>query len=188
AGRANSVRENRVNRPCLAAVIVRAVPRVLYLVKRRQQRPCLGHAAVIGIASEAQHAAAATLRRFKAKDGFDRIGAGAPHVAGRSAIEVYLETRRTRAAGMRCKLAHNRIRAADRLDVPAQGEHIAPMAVSMKQPLEARAAWRCECCFELRQPTLRNRRDGVRSGQHWRYPGWRRGTVGLGLKLAYPPK
>jgi len=24
------------------------------------------------------------------------------------------------------------------------------MAVRMKQPLEARAAWRCERCFELR--------------------------------------
>src|SRR5438128_1241598 len=108
--------------------------------------------------------------------------------ARRTAIEVYLETRGTRAAGVRCKLAHNRIRAADRLDVPGEGEHIAPMAVGMKQPLEARAARRCECCLEPRQPTLRNHRDGVRSGQHWRYPGWRRGTVGIGLKLAYPPK
>src|SRR5262249_49038934 len=148
----------------------------------------LDRAVVIGIGSEPQHAAAAALRRFKAKDGFDRIGAGAPHVAGRSAMQVYLETGRTRAAGMRCKLAHNRIRVADRLDVPGQGEQITPMAVSMKQPLEARAARRCECCFELRQPTLRNRRHGVCSGQHWRYPGWLRGTVGSGLKLAYPPK
>jgi hypothetical protein len=81
----------------------------LYLVKRRQQRPCLEPAAVIGIESEPQHAAAATLRRFEAKDGFDRIGAGAPHVTGRSAMQVYLETRRTRPAGMRCKFAHNRI-------------------------------------------------------------------------------
>jgi hypothetical protein len=47
----------------------------------------------------------------------------------------------------------------------------------MKQLLEAWAAWRCERCFEPRQPTLRNRRDGVCSGQHWRYP------VGVGEQL-----
>src|SRR5262249_57996649 len=103
----------------------------LETVKRTHNRPCLDRPATTGTRSEPQPAAAATLRRFKAKDGFDRISAGAPDVAGRSAMQVYLETPRTRPAGTHCKLAHNRIRAADRLDVPGEGEHIAPMAISM---------------------------------------------------------
>src|SRR5262245_28558957 len=79
---------------------------------------------------------------------------------------VYLETSRTGAVGMRCEFSQNRIRTVHRLDVPRQGQHIAPKAVRMKQGLEASAPWRCERAFELRQPTFRNGRDGVCSGEH----------------------
>jgi hypothetical protein len=161
----------------------------LYFVKRRQQRPGLERIAVIGIAREPQHAAAATLARFKAENGFDRIGAGACHIAGRGPMRVDLETSRTGAVGMRCKVSQNRIRTVDRLDVPGEGQHIAPKAVRMKQCLEASAPWRCERLVELRQPTLRNRRDGVRSGQQRHSPAWpRQGNSRFGPKLAYSPQ
>src|SRR5262249_184772 len=158
----------------------------LHFVKRRQQRPGLERVAVIGIARESQHAAAATLARFKAENGFDRIGAGAPHIAGRGPTRIDLKTSRTGPVGVRCKLSQNRIRTVDRLDVPGEGQHVAPKAVRMKQRLEARAPWRCERSVELLQPTLRNRRDGVCSGQQWRSPAWlRQGNSRFGPKLAY---
>jgi hypothetical protein len=158
----------------------------LDLVERRQQGPGLECVAVIAIGREPQDSAAAALRRFEAEDRLDGIGADAPHVAWRSPMLVYPETGRTDASGLRCQLRQNGIRTIDGLDVPRQGQHIAPMAVGMKQRREARCARRCEHRFELRQPSLRNHRDVVCSGQHWRSPGW------LGrnhaLRLAYPPE
>ena len=55
-------------------------------VERRQQRPPLEGASVIG--GEPQHAAAAPLCGFKAEDRFDRVDAGAPDVARRGPTRV----------------------------------------------------------------------------------------------------
>src|SRR6266545_8268602 len=89
---------------------------------------------------------------------------------------------------MRAELAQNCLRTADRLDVPGQRQHIAPMTVGMKQGLEAGSAWCCERAFELRQPTLRSRRDAICSGQHGRYTGGLRRNCRFGLKVAYRPE
>src|SRR5262249_13519280 len=69
-----------------------------------------------------------------------------------------------------------------------QGQHIAPMAVGMKQHREAGRAWCCERRFELREPSLGNRRDVVCSRQHWRSPGWLGREPWFARKLAYPPE
>ena len=53
-------------------------------------------------------------------------------------------------------------------DVPSQGQHIAPMAVRMKQGLEQGVVAVRKSPFELRKPMLRNRRDGFCSSQHSR--------------------
>ena len=67
---------------------------------------------------------------------------------------------------MGSKFAQNRIRTADRLDPPRERQHITPMAVGVKQRVEARMASRGQRLLELRQPILRNGRDGICSGQH----------------------
>src|SRR5262249_45096624 len=158
----------------------------LDFVERRQQRPCLECGAVFGIGREPQDAAAASLRRFEAEDRLDGIDADTPHIAWCSPVLVYPETGRTDAAGLRCKLRHDGVRTVDGLDLPRQGQHIAPMAVGMKQHREAGRAWRCERRFELREPSLGNRRDVICSGQHWRSPGWLGPEPWFALKLAYP--
>jgi hypothetical protein len=142
----------------------------LQFFERRQQRPRFERVAVIGVRREPQDAGTAALRRFKAEDCFERIGAGASHVAGRRPARLEFEASWTVAGGMGWKLAQDRIGTVDGLDLPRQGEHTASMTVGMKQRLEARAARCRERRFEPRQPTLRNRCQAVRSGQHWRSP------------------
>jgi hypothetical protein len=87
---------------------------------------------------------------------------------GRGTGGVDRKTCRPGAAGMRVQFSQNRVRAADRLDVPAQRQHVAPMAVGMKQGFEQAAAGRCERAFELRQPVIRFYRDVIGSVQHSR--------------------
>ena len=96
----------------------------LYFIERREQRPCFKVVALFASGGESEDPAAATLRSFKAEDGFDRIGAGAGYLAGRGPILVYLETSRARTAGMHCKLSQDRIRTADRLEMPGQGQQV----------------------------------------------------------------
>ena len=116
--------------------------------ERCQQRPCFESIAVVGIGREPQDAGAAALCRFKVEDRLDRIGAGAAHVAGRRPVRVEFEASWTGARGVRWKLAQDRIRPVDGLDLPRQGEHIAPMAASVKERLEAGATRHGERPFE----------------------------------------
>jgi hypothetical protein len=60
------------------------------------------------------------------------------------------------------------VEAADGPDVPGQGEHVAPMAVGMKQDPERGVARFPERPFELRQPAVCSRQEGVRFGRHSR--------------------
>jgi hypothetical protein len=119
------------------------------------------------------------LPRLKAKDGFDRVGASARHIARRGAMRVDLEATWTGAAGMGCKLAQHSIAAADGPDLPSQREHIPPMALGMKHRVEASAVCGCERAVELRQPILRNGRDAVCSREHGRCPSASDEPVGL---------
>src|SRR5262245_53513919 len=66
------------------------------------------------------------------------------------------------------QLFQNNIQAADRPDVPGQGQYIAPMALRMKQGLEQNTVVVGKRVFELRKPIRRNRRDGFFSRQHSR--------------------
>src|SRR5207245_2545480 len=70
------------------------------------------------------------------EDRLDRVSAGARHMAGRSPMRIGPETGRMGAPGMRLQLLKYSFPAVDRPDVPGQGQHVAPMAVGMKERLE----------------------------------------------------
>src|SRR6202035_3433437 len=60
------------------------------------------------------------------------------------------------------------IGAIDGLQVPAQRQHIAPIAFGMEQGFEQAVVGPGEGAFELRQPVFGGDRNIVRSVQHWR--------------------
>ena len=104
--------------------------------------------------------AAAAVSGFKLEDRFNRACPRARHAAGRGPMGSRPETGRSGSADMRLQLSHDRVQAADRSDVPGQGQHIAPMAVGMKQGLEQNLVRFRERPFELRKPIVHGRRDG----------------------------
>ena len=61
---------------------------------------------------------------------------------------------------MRFQLSHNGVRTVDCSYVPSERQHIAPVAISMKQGLEQNVVRLRESSFELRKPILRSRGDG----------------------------
>src|SRR6185312_16826108 len=85
---------------------------------------------------EPQHAAAPALRRLELEDRLERIGAGAHDGTGRRAAGIDGETGRPRPLHPRHQSIHDRIGTTQRVDVPAQCQHIAPMAVGVEQALE----------------------------------------------------
>src|SRR5258708_18786643 len=73
---------------------------------------------------------------------------------------------------MRLQLAGEGIHAAHGLDSPAQCQHIAPMAVAMKQAPEHAIVARAERLLELRKPMVGGRREGLGSGRHLHLPSY----------------
>jgi hypothetical protein len=140
-------------------------------IECRQQRPGLQRVVIIGIADQPHDSAAAADGGFELEDCFDCGRARALHGAGRGTGRVDRETCRPGAARIRVQLAQDRVRAADRLDVPAQRQHVAPMAVGMKQGFEQAVVGFCERAFELRQPVVRGNPDIVSPVQHLRSQG-----------------
>ena len=132
----------------------------LEFVERREQRPCFERVAVVAIGGEPQDSATATVRGFKPKDRLDRVGARAHDVAGRSPIGSDPETGRSGAADTRFQLSQNGVRAVHRFDVPGKRQHIAPMAVGMKQRVEQTVVGLYKGPFELREPIPRSGRGG----------------------------
>ena len=75
--------------------------------------------AIGGIGDQPHDAAAAALGGFKSEDGFDRLSAGARHMAGRSPMGIRPETNRMGSPGLRFQLSKNHLHAVDRPDVPS---------------------------------------------------------------------
>ena len=86
--------------------------------------------------------------------------------ARRGAVGIRFETGRLHPAALRDQRARDGIEAADGLDVPGEGEHIAPMAVGNKQALERRVVPCRERLPEPRQPMVGHGRQGLGFGQH----------------------
>jgi len=137
----------------------------LYFVERGEQRPRFQRAAIGGSGHQPQHAAAAALVGLKSEERFDRVSAGARHMAGRGALRIRPETNRMGSPGMRFQLAEYSFPAVDRPDVPGQGQHVAPMALGMKERLEQDVVASRKSFLERREPMVRDRREGFRYGK-----------------------
>src|SRR4030081_1721667 len=114
---------------------------------------------MVGIGRKPQNSAAAAVGRFELEDRFNRFGPRARHVAGCSPMRSRLETGRLGSADMPLQLSRNSVQAVDGSDVPSEGQHIPPMAVSMKQCLKQNVVWFRESPFKLRKPSVCGRRD-----------------------------
>ena len=115
---------------------------------------------MVRIRGEPQHAAAAAVGGLELEDRFNRSGACARHLAGGGPLRSRPETGRSGPPDMRPQLFHDGVQAADRSDIPGQCQHIAPMAVSMKQGREQNVVGFGERPFKLRKPIVHGRRDG----------------------------
>ena len=74
---------------------------------------------------------------------------------------------------MLAQLAHDRISAIDRSDTPGEREHIAPVAVAVKQRVEEDLITFGKRVFELAKPICRSCRHVIGSDQHWQPPAGR---------------
>ena len=164
-GAAEIARIGLALRPRLADLLLVA----LDLVERGEQRPCLELSPSPASGDEPQHAAAAALRGFEPEDRFDRSVPA--RVTRRGAVRSgsILKPWAGRPA---CAFSSLTIasRAVDRADVPGQRQHIAPMAVRMKQLFQRRVARLRERALELRQPALHDCGEIFRPIQHWPFP------------------
>ncbi len=91
--------------------------------------------------------------------------AGARDAPRAGAVPGDPEPGRPGAAGLGFQLTANGIVALDRPDVPGERQHVAPIAVGMKQRLERRAILLRQRIFEPRQPILDDRSERRRRGQ-----------------------
>ena len=76
-------------------------------------------------------------RGLELEDRLDRVGAGAHHLARRPAVGIDRKAAWRGARGACLQLVQDRVGAVDGLDVPAQRQHVAPIAVGMKQRVRA---------------------------------------------------
>ena len=143
--------------------------KTLQFFQRRQQRPGFQPAAVAGIRGQPHNAVAAALPGFELEDRLDRAGAGARHLARRRAIGIDRKPAGRGADGVSLQLLQDRVRAVDGLDVPAQRQHVAPIAVGMKQRFQRAVVRLRERVLELRQPVVHGYRNIVRFVEHARF-------------------
>src|SRR5258708_28852820 len=83
-------------------------------------------------------------------------------MGGRGPTGICPETSRMGSRGMRFQLSKNSLQAVHRPDVPGQGQHVAPMAVGMKERLEQEVVACRKSPLERREPMVRDRREGFR--------------------------
>jgi hypothetical protein len=68
----------------------------------------------------------------------------------------------------------NGVSAVNRRDAPSERQHVAPVAVTVKQCVEENLVPFGERVFELAKPICRSRRYVVGLDQNWQPPGRRR--------------
>ncbi len=141
----------------------------LQLFQCRQQRPGLQPVAIAGIGDQPHDTVAATGRRLEFEDRLDRLSAGAHHSAGRGALGIDAEVMRRAAAGMRGQFLEDREGAVDGLDVPAQRQHVAPVAVGMEKRLQQHIVGARQRILELHKPIVGGDRNIVRLVEHWAF-------------------
>ncbi len=143
--------------------------KTLELAKLRQQRPGLWRVAIVGIRDQPDNSAAAPHTSLELEDRFDRVGARAHHLARRPAVRIDRKRRRHGAAGVGPQLFQDLVRAVDGLDVPAQCQHVAPVALLVKQGFQRAVIGLSQRGFELRQPVIDGERKIVGFIEHARF-------------------
>ena len=167
----------------IARVGVAAGPRdvqllleALQFLKRGQERPGFQPVAVGGIGRQPEDAVAAAISGFEFKHRLDRRGPGARHPARRGATLVDLEVRGRGAWAAGLQFPNDGVGAVDGLNVPAQRQHIAPIAFAVKQRLKLASVGKR--AFESCQPAFGCNRNIVGPVQHARF-SWRPSFRGL---------
>jgi hypothetical protein len=130
-------------------------------IECRQQRPGLQPVTVAGIRDQPQNPAAASDGSFEFENRFDGAAARARDVARRRAVRINSEILWRRGPGAGLQFFQDGIGAVDRLQGPAQRQHVAPKTVGMKQGAQRAAIGPGDCAFEMRQPACRGHRNVV---------------------------
>ena len=133
------------------------------LVESRQQRPGFKGVAIVGVGPEPHHTAASSVHRLKRENCFDRVGAGAHHVARRCAARRDPEIVGPRLARVLVQTADRGVAAFDRCDPPGQRQHVTPITIRVEQ-LAQIVGVDDDGLLELCQPVLDDDGKGVRSG------------------------
>ena len=140
AGRASSARGNRANRRCRAGALTPSCSsKPFSSSKRGQQRPGLQAVAVVGIRDQPDDAAAAPDLGFELEDRLDRSRCRrASPCAARRDRDRSQSRWAPRCGPAACSAFRMASRAVEGLEVPAQRQHVAPVAVGMEQRLQQR--------------------------------------------------
>src|SRR6185369_17797925 len=144
--------------------------KTLQLAKLGQERPGFQAVAIVLIGDQAEDAIATPDVGLEPENGLDRVGAGPHHLARRGAIGGDGKAARRHAARQRRQRLQDGVSAIQRLDVPAQRQHVAPVAVRMEQCLQQGFIGLSERFLELRKPVVGGYRTVVRPVEHGRYP------------------
>ena len=132
-------------------------------VQRGEQRPGLESAAVGGIGGKPEHAAAASLCRLEFEDRLD--GLGARRVTLRGGVRSGSSSIRVRPDRPACVASSPAIEAeaAHRLDIPGEGQQIAPIRSPDGRGRSAVRVRPGQSVLELSQPVLRMRGERLRA-------------------------
>ena len=139
------------------------------LAELGQERPGFQRVAVISVREQAHDAAAAADRGFESEHRLDGVGAGAHHLARRPALGIDGKAARHRASNVRPQLPQDRSRAVDGLDVPAQRQHIAPIAIGVEQRIQQAVVGARQRVLELGEPIVGGYRKIVGLVEHGRF-------------------
>src|SRR6516165_11799621 len=145
-----------------------ALLKTFQLFERRQQRPGLRPVAVGSIRDQPHNAMATAISGFKAEDRLDRACPGPRQAARRGAIRIDLEISGDGTSGKGTQLLQDRSRAVEGLQLPTQGQHVAPEAVRKKQRFQRVVTGLAERALELCEPGLGKNRDVFGLVQHAR--------------------
>ena len=124
----------------------------LDLVEGGQQHPGSQFSRVFGRGNQPQHAAAPANGRLEREKGLDRWHAGARHEVR---LRALLGDAKFRWLDLGQRLAQRRldiVRAADRLDMPAEGDQVAPVPIGQEQGRGGIDVLARDGCLEFAEP------------------------------------
>src|SRR5207249_105255 len=123
------------------------------LFQRSEQRPG-ARRVVVALGEKAQQAAAAAGGRLEAEDRLDAFRAGARRMARRGARRIGAKAGSAHARRFERELRSDRASAAQGADLPAERQHVAPVAVGAEERYKRGSVARIERVLEAREPVV----------------------------------